>query len=50
MLTDRVVKPMGALLDGYIDTNTQAWRDYWEFWLSSVRRPDSSIRDDNNHT
>jgi hypothetical protein len=45
-LTDRVVKPMGALLDGYIDANTQARRDYWEYWLSSVRRPDGSISDD----
>lgn len=46
MLTDRVIKPMGALLDGYIDADTKARRDYWEFWLSSVRRPDGSISDD----
>lgn len=46
MLTDRVIKPMGGLLDGYIDTNTAARRAYWESWLSGVRRPDGSISDD----
>jgi hypothetical protein len=46
MLTDRVIKPMGALLDGYIDANTDARRGYWQSWLASVRRPDGSISDD----
>lgn len=45
-LTNRVIKPMGALLDGYLDANTAARRDYWRYWLSSIRLPDGRIADD----
>lgn len=40
-----IVKPMGGLIDGYVDPDIPARRLYWENWFSSVRLPDQTLSD-----
>lgn len=43
-----MTKPLGGLIDAYVNVDLPERRAYWTDWLRSVRLPDRSISD--NHT